>query len=676
MQAKENRIIEFLSLSETKFTIPVYQRNYDWEEHQCSILLKDIVEIGSNPSSLPHFIGSIVYIHEGIYSTLATSNKELSIIDGQQRLTTITLLLTAIYHKALEFGQKKIADKIYDKYLTDEYMESKTKIKLIPPGENFRILNDIIENNLFSVENNNNFIKNYRYFSKNISNIEDIEVLEAGIKKLIYVEIALERGKDDPQKIFESLNSTGLDLAQGDLIRNYILMDLDKKTQERIFESYWIPIEKNCKILGDEKIENLLSDFIRDYLTFKNGKIPNKQKVFEEFKKFTVGKDFIKIEEILSEIREYSNVYEIIINPDLEKEKSVRKQLKYLKQLDQNVINPFLLGVYYDYLKGKISRETIINIMEILQNYLWRRYVTGEPTNALNKIFMGLYQKIDLNEYYESIERTLMKHNFPTDEQVRGSLKTKNMYKDKEKLMYIFEKIENFYHNETIDFDNKKITIEHIFPKKYSKSWNDFLSNEELDKMLEFKDLISNLTLTGSNSQLGNKTFLEKRDSEEYGYKASKLHLNTWLAGQNEWNLLKMEERLNHLLDLIFKILKRPLLTVENEELEEITFFCKGPNSNGIGKYLGKSFLVLKGSKISKHFYDSILESQRKNIEKFLNDNVLLEQEDGYVFIKDQLFTSPSGAAAFILGRRASGYVEWKTYEGKKLEEYREIDEE
>ena len=674
MEAKQKQIVEFISTTNTQFTIPVYQRNYDWEEKQCSKLLEDILNVAINNNIKSHFIGSIVYLHEGVYTV---GKKEFSIIDGQQRLTTITLLLCALYNKAKILNQEEIAHRIYDRYLTDRYLDEQDKFKLIPVGENLNILKKIIYGKLDEIteeESNSNMYANYKLFEENITSLETINQIDIGIQKLIYVDIALERGKDDPQKIFESLNSTGLDLSQGDLIRNFVLMNLQREEQNRIYNDYWIPIENNTKVYITNKFKTKISEFMRDFLTLEFGKIPNQSKVFEEFKSNYEYASLEKMEIELKKIKDYSMLYSKILNPEKEKDKEIRKNLKYLKSLDQNVINPFLLGVYNDFVKSKINKNTFIQVMELVQNFIWRRYICGESTSGLNKIFMKLHEKIDYNSYYESIEKYIIRKNFPDDKRLKESLKIKPLYKDREKLLYLFERIENKGHNELVDVHDDNITIEHIFPQKPNKNWKNFISESEYEKMLTLKDTLSNLTLTGSNSNLGNKTFIEKRDLPVKGYKDSKLFLNKWLSTQEEWNLSKMDERFNELFKIITEIWKTPALS-NNEEITDIDFYCQSSRGKGVGKFKKGKFIVLKGSRASKFFYDSVKISNTKLVNKLINECKIREENEYYLVIEDCIFTSPSAAAKFILGRSANGWSEWKTYEGDTLDNFRDKEE-
>lgn len=668
MKASEKKITKLFAETNTQFIIPVYQRSYNWEEKHCQILFKDIKKISEDKEIVSHFMGSIVYIHNGIYETGEIT--QLDIIDGQQRITTLTLLFLAIYYKLKELQNERKANKIYNQYIINQFVDEDNNLKLILPEENLNILEKIsLSNNIqeFLDYKHNNLVKNFLYFQDTIKDYteEDIQKIIVGIDKLIYINISLEKGKDDPQKIFESLNSTGLDLSQGDLIRNYILMGLSREEQNKIYKKFWIPIENNCKVVEKNTIINYVSDFIRDYLTLKSNKIVAKTQVFETFKNF-----YKKLEE-LEELVEYSQAYAILRKPDLEKDPILRKNYKYLKALDQTVINPFLIGIIKDYNNGVIIKEELIEILEILQSYLWRRYITGEPSNSLNKIFQNLYSKIIREDkYLENLKKILIAQDFPTDDELKTNLKVKAVYKDKEKLRYVFERIENFCHNELIDFSNDKITIEHILPQKPNKNWKENYSEEELNEMFKYKDTISNLTLTGSNSNLSNKSFIEKRDDLQHGYKNSKLFLNKYLGNLDEWNTLKMEERFEILFSYIIKIWKRPEI-IEEDSLEKIIFILNGKNGSGKAKLLRNEKLrLLEGTKIPIILVDSIKEKFKKIIIELLEKNIIEEYEEYYLF-KKETDMSPSTAASLVLGRSANGWKEWKTYDGVYLNNFR-----
>lgn len=672
MKASERKITKLFSESDTVFSIPVYQRDYNWQEKQCQRLFKDILQTGKNEKVSSYFLGSIVYIHDGIYGV---GEKEFHVIDGQQRMTTLTLLFLAIYFKLKGTILAKDADKIYNQYVVNPYSEKEIKLKLLPPEENLYILNKISHNKFNELEafQDRNMLKNYLFFEKELENLsfDDMKHLSNGIEKLIYIDIALEKGKDDPQKIFESLNSTGLDLSQGDLIRNYILMDLERGEQNRIYKEIWIPIENNCKVSDGSEITSYVSDFIRDYLTLKTEKISSKPKVFETFKAYYEKEN----DEKLEDMKKYSEAYSYIIKPSLEKDRDIQRELDYLKSLDKTVINTFLIGILKDYKDNILEKDELVNMLILLQSYLWRRYITEKPTNALNKIFQGMYGKISRSgNYYENLVDILMAEDFPTDEELESALKLKNVYKDKEKLNYVFKKLENYNHNELIDFENEKITIEHIFPQKPNKAWKENYSDNELEQMISFKDTISNLTLTGSNSNLSNKAFHEKRDDEVHGYKNSKLYMNKYLGRLEEWNLLSMEARFESLYDDIIKIWKRPEDKATND-MEKITFVLKGKVTSGKGRLLSnEKFEILKGTSIVLEVKSDNPSTFRRNknlIEDLIRKNLIEKLEDRYVFKENYIATSPSAAAILVLGRSANGWTEWKTYEGKLLSDYR-----
>lgn len=670
MKASEKKIKDLFSEAKTFFAIPVYQRDYNWQEKHCKQLFEDILNVGKDIDITSHFIGSIVYIHEGVYGI---GEKEFYVIDGQQRMITITLLHIALYHRLKE-SKEEYADEIYELYLVNKFSKRDIKLKLLPPEENLNILNKILEENWEELEDyqDRNIVKNYKFFKEIVSNYsnEEIEYLLAGLDKIIYVDIALEKDKDNPQRIFESLNSTGLDLSQGDLIRNYILMDLEKEKQNLVYKNLWLPIENNCKISLGNEIKNYVSDFIRDYLTLKNGKIPSKPKVFEEFKEFYDKNN----DEQLEDIKNFSEEYSHIIKPNTEKDKDIRKELENLKVLDQTVINTFLIGILRDYRENKIVKDEILEILKLLQSYIWRRFITEKPSNALNKIFQGMYLKISKDQkYYKSLEESLLNQDFPTDDELKEALKTKNVYKDKEKLRYVFKELENYNHNELIDFENEKITIEHIFPQKPNKSWKEKYSDYELEEMKTFKDTISNLTLTGSNANLGNKSFLEKRNDDIHGYKNSKLYLNKYLSKLNEWNLSAMEGRFEELFKNIVKIWKRPESS-EDKDIEKVTFVLKGAASSGTGKLLAyEKFELLKGSIIIRgnKGSESVEKRNKRIIEELLENNLVEKDGNKYILKENYKVSSPSAAASLILGRNANGWKEWKTFDGKLLNEFR-----
>jgi uncharacterized protein with ParB-like and HNH nuclease domain len=355
MKANELQINNFLQAPNVQFVIPIYQRNYDWTNSECKELLNDIISVESEKRGT-HFIGSIVFVHEGAFTT--SEVKELVIIDGQQRLTTINILYVALYRFAKEEQKVQEAERLYNMFLTNQYVQKESsKLKLKQTDTNSLAFNAIMVGTENEFGTYSNVIENYNYFRSNI-NEENFDLILKGLNRLIFVEISLERDKDDPQRIFESLNSTGLDLSQSDLIRNFILMDLPPKDQNRIFETIWNPIEENAKDLVKQK--SLVSDFIRDYLTLRNKKIPNKSKVYASFKALYSNKKDEAYHQELEKIKSLSVHYKKFINPSVVTDAKVRKELEYINRLEINVAYPFLLQVFEDTDNGLLEKEELI----------------------------------------------------------------------------------------------------------------------------------------------------------------------------------------------------------------------------------------------------------------------------------------------------------------------------
>jgi uncharacterized protein with ParB-like and HNH nuclease domain len=621
MKANEVSLTNFLSQPKTQFIIPVYQRNYDWTEEQCRQLFYDIIEVGNKPGST-HFIGSIVFIHEGVY----TSNevKQLVVIDGQQRLTTFSLLYMALYRFANENDFEEKANEINETFLTNKYVkDDNNKLKLKQSENNAKAFKYLLSNNNPSQYNEfSKVINNYNFFRQHITK-ENFETILMGINSLLFVEISLERGKDDPQRIFESLNSTGLELSQADLIRNYILMGLAPDKQVQVFENYWDIIEKNAK--DQNKEESRVSDFIRDYLTFKNKKIPNKNSVYDEFKLRYANRNDKFYTEAIEEIKNFSFQYNKLINPIKENDLDIRKQLNFINRLEINVSFPFLMPVYYDYSNDAIDKTTFIHILKFIQSYVWRRFIIGLPTNALNKLFMNLYSDIDRTNYLESIQKALLRkkgvQKFPNDKEIELALAEKDVYNIQSKnRVYFFELLENHNNREYVNVENPDITIEHIFPQTPEANWKAKLSEVDFKAMGDkYLNTIANLTLSGNNGSLGNKTFDDKKylnkNDKQQGYIYSRLWLNQYLKEINEWNLSNLEKRLKLLTDRFFKIWEYPNIVFdEDAENDEDYTIYNAPDP----RYKKLDYFIFKDEKIeteeiAKMYYHVVKKLMEEN---------------------------------------------------------------
>ncbi|MCH8517346.1 MAG: DUF4268 domain-containing protein [Cyclobacteriaceae bacterium] len=588
MKATETTISSFLQQPNVQFVIPVYQRNYDWTHSECRQLFQDILSVAQEQRT-SHFIGSIVYIHEGpiVFGDI----NELVIIDGQQRLTTLTLLYVALYRFAKEFKDGATAERIFNMSLVNQYARKEEgKRKLRQNDVNAAAYLAVLNESEHTFEPYSNVKENFLFF-RNLITETNFEQIENGLNRLIFVSVSLERGKDDPQRIFESLNSTGLELSQSDLIRNYILMDLPPEEQRTIYTTIWQPIEQNARDLV--KQQSLVSDYIRDYLTLRNKKIPNKNKVYQEFKDLYPDKRDPAFIEELRHIKAYSEHYRKLVNPGKMAKKEdidrkIRRELLYIQQLEINVAFPFLLQVMEDVEQTDLNKQDLLQILHLIQSYVWRRFLVGLPTNALNKIFMTLHSEVDPEDYVDSIARALLSKKgsgkFPSDEEVKLALRDKDVYNTQAKnRRYLFERLENYTQTELVDVTSESITIEHIFPQHPAQEWFSELSDEEIFLFREkYLNTVGNLTLSGNNGALGNRSFAEKKtlrdEDRELGYEYSPLWLNSYLRKIDHWNITEFENRLEIITNRFLKVWPFPQVEIPVEsDGEELNLFDAEP---------------------------------------------------------------------------------------------------
>jgi uncharacterized protein with ParB-like and HNH nuclease domain len=564
MKAEEKMLLDFLEGKDKKFIMPVFQRNYDWKEVHCIQLFKDIETLAKNPNRKSHFLGTIVYIANSEVDMM--NMREYVLIDGQQRITTIMLLLKAVYDYTNINNEKKeleLKDRIQD-YLINKYAEDKNRLRLKPTKNDNTIFKAIMNNDFSAIDKNMNIYKNYILFKELIKNssLTPWNIFE-GIRKIVIVYISLMRSEDDPQLIFESLNSTGLSLSQADLIRNFILMDKEPTEQEELFEKYWNKIET---LLNNENI----SDFVRDYLTFKTRKIPNKNEVYFDFKKyvFSSENEFNQIEALLTDLLYYAEIYSCIINCTHE-DKKINFYLKKFRKLKVSVCYPFLLELFSDYNKlENLDKIELLKILDLLISYIFRRMICEYPTNALNKIFMILGKEIKQiknfdNNYFENITKILLLKKsssaFPSELEFKNSFLNREMYKFKG-VKFLLEELENFDNNEKVSIE--ELSIEHIMPQKLNTQWKVLLGDNFSAIHEKYLHNIGNLSLTGDNQNLSNKIFKEKKKI----FEESRLKLNKIFEFKEIWNEKEIEQRALHLYNLASKIWKYPELKIKGIE--------------------------------------------------------------------------------------------------------------
>lgn len=580
MKASEANLIQFLS-GKHQFIIPIYQRTYSWTLSQCNQLWNDIIRVATNNDIPGHFVGSIVYIQKGIYQS--TAIPQLLVIDGQQRLTTISILLAALGQEIKRLNKEfKVSErKIQNYYLLNNDEENELRYKLLLTQSDRETLIRLAEGHDFPEKASQRIVENYEFFIKQIRESKiDIETLYDGIAKLIIVDVSLDRNQDNPQLIFESMNSTGLELSQADLIRNFILMGLEPQEQNDLYKLYWYPMEQS---FGRAEYSSHFDRFMRDYLTIQfGGRIPRINEVYLEFKGFTRAKSNINMREIVSDISRYGKHY-VKLAFLRENDRDIRTAMRDINALKVDVAYPFLLQVMDDYNQSRIGKSEVLTILKNIESYVFRRVICGIPTNSLNKTFANLYKSILPSDYLLSFQAALLSKDsyrrFPRDEEFLQQLKIKDVYNFRSRN-YLLRKLENHARtNELVDVE--QYTIEHILPqnKRLSKEWVNALGDKWQETQAKYLHTIGNLTLTGYNSEYSDLPFLEKRDFPEKGFKDSPLHLNQDLARLGTWNEQTIQTRAQKLAEKALMVWAIP--NVSDQVLEKYNKVEKEPDNDG-----------------------------------------------------------------------------------------------
>ena len=560
MKAGETTLQKLLNTSR-QFIVPIFQRNYSWEVTQFRQLWLDILRASEFTSGQTHFIGSIVYIDMG---TPAGRPQQLSLIDGQQRLTTLSLLLCALkrYLLANNLQSNLVkAPKLTNQFLlnSDEIGEDRYKLLLNERDKQTYIkLLEQTDFTLLDEHKSLHIMACYDFFAEKLSSGKyDVDTIFRGILNLSLVSISLDKNTDNPQLIFESMNSTGKDLSQADLLRNYLLMDLTTAQQNYLYLTYWQPMEK---AFGQYAYLEKFDYFIRDFLTIKQGKISKISDVYEKFKRYYATLNITK-EAILKDLFTYAKYY-TAMELGQEQDGDLAKVWQELRYVDSHVTYPLLLQLYRDYTQAKLSKTDFILITKMVISYIVRRSICELPANSLNKTFATFYTAIDKQDYVNSVRKIFILKDtmriFPTDYMVREKLQTKDMYHFRLRN-YILEMLENYHHKEPIRISRDKYTIEHIMPQStdLKLAWQKMLGTNWQEVQKVYLHTLGNLTLTGYNSEMSNKTFDEKVTGPG-GFKYSHLKLNAYIATCKFWNKATIKRRTNLLTDLILQIWQYP----------------------------------------------------------------------------------------------------------------------
>ncbi len=552
MQASEANLLQFLD-NRQQFMVPIFQRRYSWQQEDCEKLWNDVLRAGQNENIPSYFLGSIVSMQHGTDHTSGVT--QLVLIDGQQRLTTLSLLLSAL-GRAIETKNVDICvdrSRLERSYLFNDGEKGKLRYKQLLTKHDKETLIQLLEEGKAS-DNTSLLAKNYRFFADRLE-YADLQAVHDGIQKLEVVDIALKRNYDNPQLIFESLNSTGRDLTQSDRIRNYVLMGQEPDFQNNLHKTYWSPMERR---FGDEYAKRF-DLFIRDYLTLKKRQIPNKGKVYESFKTHVADKRQPEaLKETIAEIDRYSKHY-VRIALRKEEDSEIRVCLEDIHALNVEVVYPFLLEVYDDYEQERIEKAEVIEILRLTESYVFRRAICRVPTNSLNKAFATLMRNVDKSNYLESLKDAFSNRSYseryPSNEEFQQEFLNRNIYFSyisKFSPHYLLRKLENHGRKEPVNIED--YTIEHVMPQTLSKKWEEDLGNDHDEVHEKYLHTIGNLTLTKYNPELSNRSFKEKRDHKPGGFRYSPLCLNQSLAQAEQWDEAAIVKRANELFQTALKI--------------------------------------------------------------------------------------------------------------------------
>lgn len=621
MKGSECRLIEYMEGSKKRFIIPVYQRNYDWKTENCKQLYDDLIKVIVH-NRRSHFFGSLVSVYNP-----SGRNTEFLVIDGQQRLTTVSLLFLAMYN-LLSKGvivpeDASLGKQIYEDFLVDKYQPEEKRIKLKPVKNDQRAFGKLFSDTNEHIRESN-LTANYNYFYDRIQKQEiTIEQLFDAICSLEIINITL-NNDDNPQLIFESLNSTGLDLSEGDKIRNFILMGLPSNLQDNYYEMYWNRIEECTKYD--------VSSFVRDYLSVKQQAIPSQKRIYANFKEYVEIVD-VQTEDLLKELLDYAKRYQILLNGGTNS-KELNACIYRLNRLETTVTRPFFLEVLRLFDEGKLDVSQVADIFMTTENYLFRRTICDLPTNALNKIFLMLHREIvrydgTENDYVAKFKYALLakkeKARFPDDSEFSTAFTERQIYlMNSKNKIYILERLENFGTAEDKDVyshcDEGVYSIEHIMPQHLTPTWIKELGDDYEQIHETWLHRIANLTLTAYNSKYSNSSFTEKKTMQN-GFDDSGIRMNTYIAKKDNWTLKELEERNGYLMGRALVIWAAPVTAFQPVQKQLDTYTLEDDD-------------VLSGRLIARFSYKNTEQPVTSWVEMYQKMLQILYAEDRTIIAK------------------------------------------
>ncbi|MGN8453125.1 DUF262 domain-containing protein [Helicobacter pylori] len=620
MKATQSTVNDFFALTSTIFSIPVYQRNYTWAEENCEKLLQDIINISQNKKT--HFMGSITYILHHIDDEKSLRKlQEFVIIDGQQRVTTIMLLLKAIETKIQNEGIKKEIDNLLN--LTGQ------RLRLKPIKSDKEAFDLVMQNRSHELQGVSHIRNNYKFFTKELDKYLEkgyrIEEIYGAFLRLKIVAIGLELGEDDPQVVFESINATGVQLKGLDLIRNYLMMGENSDRQKHLYDTYWVPLEN---WLGEKDLNDFIKTYLRIYFEdrFKEGE----REVYYTLKDHHRDNFSDDIQGLMSDMREYGRIYQIFLDRDHyflhrgdpQQLANLRLHIKDLVKIKFGVAKPFVLRCARDFEEGKLDYENFCEILQILISYFVRRSVCGDSTGVLNKVLYSLYRQLGENVSADALKRYLGKSvgqtAFPNDDKIRSAFLVRNAYSANQVCKFILLEIEKLSNAEPPREEN--LEVEHFYPKTPTQEWRDMVGDYftfEQDCLNNF----GNLTLSGQNQRLGNKPYEAKIElMEQY----SSLHLNDYFINNTDsWGIEEVKARSGYLADQfcqveLFKDLPKEYRTREiNKTLDDD---LTNHNIQSVKLPNDQRRMARNAKELASVVIDYLLENAREAFESYTDD--------------------------------------------------------
>lgn len=603
MQASETKLQPLIEGTK-QYLVPLFQRPYSWGIKEWKILWADLKDLCETENPRAHFIGSIVTmptvsVPEGVSKYL--------LIDGQQRLTTIFILLALLRDLAKSNNQAHLAEEINNTLLVNPYKSGHDRFKLQPTQGDREPFHTIIDSSDQSAHAASQMISAYKFFEREMKkNPLDVERLKTVVSKnLSAVSIVLDVN-DNPHLVFEGLNAKGRPLTQADLIRNYFVMRIHVDAQDEVYKKYWQPMQA--------ALEDSLTEFIRHYLIMKLGDAVNLNDVYFVLKEHVTPENAI---EYLNALSDHATYYERLLFPEKEPNDQIRPALVRIRRLEVGVSYPFLLRCYASYVAENLSAQEFVSVLEVIENFMIRRFVCNVPTYGLNKIFPPLYSQIEranASNFTEGLRSVLQTKNYPKDYDFSARIQDAKLYGPGDrasKTKLILEALESSYaHKEQVPFEH--LTIEHVMPQTLSDSWKQSLGDDwEMTFELHLHTL-GNLTLTAYNSELSNEPFSVKKTP----LAESHLELNAAFGSTPAWTREAIEARSKVLSDKALEIW--PYFGSDSTlNLSGDSVVGKTPNALWI---LGQRFDVSSWRDVMEYTIDTIAELAPEGFDQILNE--------------------------------------------------------